>query len=183
MPCCCVIGCHNRAEKGHKLYKLPQGSKNSTRRRQWIENIKRDPLPLHAYVCQDHFTNDQFELRRADHKKLLKWNAVPTVFPHNKTDMNRMPRQTEMVTTALDCNDLSEEIIMENMKLESRVKQEINVRNTRSNGDSDEVAALKSELNSSRKQIRTLKTIISQLQAIIERLVDENYVDEINDPV
>jgi len=53
MPCCCVTGCHNRAEKGHKLYKLPQGHKNEIRRKLWIQNIGRtSPLPLHAYVCQ-----------------------------------------------------------------------------------------------------------------------------------
>lgn len=62
MPCCCVTGCHNRAEKGYKLYKLPQGSQNAARRKLWIQNINRkDPLPLHAYVCQVSFLNLHFK--------------------------------------------------------------------------------------------------------------------------
>jgi len=32
------------------------------------------------FVNQAHFDIDQFELHRADGRKLLKWNAVPTVF-------------------------------------------------------------------------------------------------------
>lgn len=57
MPCCCVPRCHNRAEKGYKLYKLPQGSKNEARRQLWIQNINRKYLPQNAYVCQVSFSN------------------------------------------------------------------------------------------------------------------------------
>lgn len=135
------------------------------------------------YSLQDHFTEDQFELKRADHKRLLKWNAVPTIFSHNKTNNCKTSLNQETVTTVLGRRDVPEEIVTENVKLGSRIKQELNLRTARSDGDPDEIAVLRRELNSSRKQIHTLKTIISQLQAIIERLVEENYIDDVNEPV
>lgn len=42
----------------------------------------------------------------------------------------------------------------------------------------DEVAVLKCKLNTSLKEIHTLRTIIFQLQAIIEKLVEEHCTDE-----
>lgn len=32
------------------------------------------------YLLQTHFTQNQYELYRADGRKLLKWNAIPTIF-------------------------------------------------------------------------------------------------------
>ncbi|XP_023215866.1 THAP domain-containing protein 1-like [Centruroides sculpturatus] len=85
MPCCCVVDCTNRTEKGFRLFKLPQGPKNEERRKMWIKNIgRKGNLSSQSYVCQIHFTEDQFENNRIDGKKPLRWNAVPTIFSHNK---------------------------------------------------------------------------------------------------
>ena len=173
MPCCSVVGCHNRPERGYKLYKLPQGSKNDARRKLWIQYIGReDPLPQHVYVCQDHFTDDQFELRRADHRKLLKWNAIPTIFSHCSVHKRS---SKEVVTADLkheSDNVLKEIYVEENVKSEHCVKTEAEKHN--SNNNSDEVAALMSELNASRKEIYILRTVVSQLQEIINILINEN---------
>lgn len=36
-------------------------------------------LALYAVFYKDHFEETQFEAGRADGRKLLKWNAVPTI--------------------------------------------------------------------------------------------------------
>ncbi|KAJ8978026.1 hypothetical protein NQ317_000485 [Molorchus minor] len=85
MPCCCVPNCSERTEKGIRLFLLPQGKRNIERRKKWIVNIKRkNKLPERAYVCEKHFTEDQFENKRQDLKRPLRWNAVPTLFLHKK---------------------------------------------------------------------------------------------------
>lgn len=33
-------------------------------------------------MLKAHFDDSQFESKRADGRKLLKWNAVPTIFAH-----------------------------------------------------------------------------------------------------
>lgn len=208
MPCCCVRGCHNRWEKGHKLYKLPQGPNNEARRKLWIQNIGRtNPLPLHAYVCQDHFTDDQFELGRADHRRLLKWNSVPTIFPRCKAQniKCRRPPKREVIVLAKDessMNSPEKATMDENLNTEIRIRRtevneescnddimeenlntelglrEIEVNKERCKDSTDEVVALKCKLNASLKEIHTLRTIIFQLQEIIKRLVEEKHVDE-----
>lgn len=182
MPCCCVTGCHNRAEKGYKLYKLPQGHRNEIRRKLWIQNIGRVPLPENAYVCQTHFTEDQFELKRADRKKLLKWNAIPTIFSHNQTEniKCRSPPEEESVTP-IRCESSNlipskEEPIEKNLKTKLRIKTVVRKESCKDN--SDEVKALKYNLNTALKEIHTLRTIIFQQQEIIEKLIEESCVDE-----
>ncbi|XP_024888473.1 THAP domain-containing protein 4-like [Temnothorax curvispinosus] len=178
MPCCCVTGCHNRAEKGHKLYKLPQGHRNETRRKLWIQNIgRKGKLPLNAYVCRAHFTDDQFELKRADHKKLLKWNAVPTIFSHSRTIKRESPsEQKAAVLTRHETSDSPKKATAEeSLKTEFIIKTEVEES---CKDNSDEVLALKCKLNASLKEIHTLRTTIFQLQAIIEKLVEKNCMDK-----
>ncbi|KAJ8980870.1 hypothetical protein NQ317_001334, partial [Molorchus minor] len=75
MPCCCVPNCSERTEKGIRLFLLPQGKRNIERRKKWIK----------------HFTEDQFENKRQDLKRPLRWNAVPTLFLHKKVGKSRKP--------------------------------------------------------------------------------------------
>ncbi|KAJ8958275.1 hypothetical protein NQ318_017419 [Aromia moschata] len=54
-------------------------------KKKWIINIKREgQLPKRAFVCEKHFTNDQFDNNRVDKKRPLRWDAVPTIFAHKK---------------------------------------------------------------------------------------------------
>lgn len=91
MPCCCALGCSNRFEAGYRLFLIPQGSKNEERREKWKENIGRSNLPERAYVCEEHFTENQFETNRVDEKRPLKWNAVPTIFRSKKASKSKKP--------------------------------------------------------------------------------------------
>lgn len=59
------------------------------------------------------------------------------------------------------------------------VELEIKTKETKSYKDNlDEVVALKYKLNASLKEIHSLRTVISQLQAIIKKLVEENCINK-----
>ena len=52
MPCCCVLNCSNRSERGFRLFHLPKGKANEERRKLWIQNIGRKNLPNNPFVCE-----------------------------------------------------------------------------------------------------------------------------------
>ncbi|XP_011704121.1 PREDICTED: uncharacterized protein LOC105459636 isoform X1 [Wasmannia auropunctata] len=160
-----------------------------------------------SYLFQDHFTDDQFELGRADHRRLLKWNSVPTIFPRCKAQniKCRRPPKREAIVLAKDessMNSPEKATMDENLNTEIRIRRtevneescnddimeenlntelglrEIEVNKERCKDSTDEVVALKCKLNASLKEIHTLRTIIFQLQEIIKRLVEEKHVDE-----
>ncbi|XP_077549557.1 uncharacterized protein LOC144162788 [Haemaphysalis longicornis] len=81
MPCCSVIHCCNKPDDGKRLMRFPLGKKAGERLRAWLQLVGRDdfkPTPS-SRICEDHFEADQYEGHRADGRKLLKWNAVPTI--------------------------------------------------------------------------------------------------------
>ncbi|XP_072382298.1 uncharacterized protein [Diabrotica undecimpunctata] len=94
MPQCVVPNCLNRTEKGVRLFKFPQGDSNEERRKLWIRSVNRTELPQNSFLCEVHFENDQFENDRLDQKRLLKADAVPTIFP-NKSKMFAESDQNE----------------------------------------------------------------------------------------
>ncbi|XP_062514080.1 THAP domain-containing protein 2-like [Corticium candelabrum] len=83
MPACCAWGCFNRYEKGHTMYRFPR---DPARRKVWTNRVSRKNWTptLYSYLCDAHFDSSQFEQHRKGGKKKLKWNAVPTIFPHRK---------------------------------------------------------------------------------------------------
>ncbi|XP_023234103.1 52 kDa repressor of the inhibitor of the protein kinase-like [Centruroides sculpturatus] len=62
-----------------RLFRFPA---DKQRRAKWVQNCRRDKWQPteHSKLCELHFEESQFELKRADGRKLLKWNAVPTIF-------------------------------------------------------------------------------------------------------
>lgn len=57
------------------------------------------------FVLQKHFANDQFENNRADQKRPLRWNAVPTIFSHKKKLLDELmstPEQEETNSCILE---------------------------------------------------------------------------------
>lgn len=110
----------------------------------------------------------------------MKWNAVPTLFSHFKENsQEKFLKQETIVTSVLQSNNTSEEPIREeNVNFELKKETEVKMDNC-TNDNSDEVATLKCELNVCRQEIRTLRTIISQLQTIIERLIGDDCTDEL----
>ncbi|KAH7934610.1 hypothetical protein HPB51_029021 [Rhipicephalus microplus] len=67
--------------RGKRLFRIPLSEKDAARRQVWLAIIKREGFVPTAgsRFCEDHFEPDQFEQCRADGRKLLKCNAVPTI--------------------------------------------------------------------------------------------------------
>lgn len=78
---CCALGCSNSVLRGKRLFRIPLSEKDAARRQVWLAIIKREGFVPTAgsRLCEDHFEPDQFEQCRADGRKLLKCNAVPTI--------------------------------------------------------------------------------------------------------
>ncbi|XP_037291179.2 uncharacterized protein LOC119186937 isoform X3 [Rhipicephalus microplus] len=78
---CCALGCSNSVLRGKRLFRIPLSEKDAARRQVWLAIIKREGFVPTAgsRFCEDHFEPDQFEQCRADGRKLLKCNAVPTI--------------------------------------------------------------------------------------------------------
>ncbi|XP_072765779.1 uncharacterized protein [Anoplolepis gracilipes] len=71
MPGCCIEGCHNRSEKGFRLFNLPSGNRNNEKREEWLKLIGKNTLAKKAAICEVHFDDDQFEKSQQDGKRLL----------------------------------------------------------------------------------------------------------------
>ncbi|XP_050052826.1 uncharacterized protein [Dermacentor andersoni] len=84
MTGCSVPGCKNRSESGKPFYAIPFGQSVLERRRRlrWLLRMGRDkPISRGARICEDHFTDDQFEGFQSKRRRRLKYNAVPSIFP------------------------------------------------------------------------------------------------------
>ena len=83
---CCVPSCTTYQGRGIKLYRMPT---DLQRRNQFVEQIQRPNWSpsKNARICEKHFNFDQFEVKFGEmsvpkHQRILKENAVPTIFPH-----------------------------------------------------------------------------------------------------
>ncbi|KAB0804526.1 hypothetical protein PPYR_01496 [Photinus pyralis] len=86
---CSAVGCSNSAKKGFLMKRLP---KNPIRRQQWILKIKRDKnwQPNDdTRLCEVHFAPEMWEKTRVDGKRVLRSDAVPTIFPSSKSTLKR----------------------------------------------------------------------------------------------
>ncbi|XP_077555444.1 uncharacterized protein LOC144169893 isoform X2 [Haemaphysalis longicornis] len=86
MPMCCAFGCTNRVADGKRLFAIPSGEREAARRKVWMRRIGRADfkVTLSARLCEDHFTEDQYEpviLQKHGVKK-LKADATPSIFHH-----------------------------------------------------------------------------------------------------
>ncbi|XP_031350770.1 uncharacterized protein LOC116176457 isoform X2 [Photinus pyralis] len=79
MTGCCVPNCKNRSEQGFRLFRIPRNKSNDEKTNLWIKFVNRGELSLSACICEVHFEEHHFESARADNRKLLRWNAVPTI--------------------------------------------------------------------------------------------------------
>ncbi|KAH7934247.1 hypothetical protein HPB49_023695 [Dermacentor silvarum] len=89
MPCCSAFGCRTRETDGKRLFRIPSAKRDAAQRKVWLQRISRaDFNPTQwSRVCEDHFTDDQFEplvLERYGVKKLRR-DAVPTIFCYDKS--------------------------------------------------------------------------------------------------
>ena len=87
MGLCCVPLCSTLSGQGVKLYSMP---KDIHKRKQYANCIKRPNwIPSDKdLICEKHFATDQYEIKFdryikvPKHKRILKADAKPTIFPH-----------------------------------------------------------------------------------------------------
>lgn len=102
---CCALGCSNSVAQGKRLFRIPMGARDAVRRQLWLALIKRpDFVPTSgSRLCEDHFSPEQFEQRRADGRRLLKQNAVPSIPPSSSAVSQekgkRRPRRSRRPAT------------------------------------------------------------------------------------
>lgn len=79
MPSCCVENCRHNSHGSLRLFRFPT---DTERRKKWAVNCGRvNWFPTDSTrICEAHFDESQFEHNRQDGRKLLKWNAFPTLF-------------------------------------------------------------------------------------------------------
>ena len=102
MPECQGYGCTNKAgegvAKGKRFFQIPNAAKDAGKRElamRWLHNIGTGHTVNkfnfnRKVVCEDHFTTDDFKediqnrVLGLPERKLLKNDAVPTVFVHRQ---------------------------------------------------------------------------------------------------
>ncbi|XP_022200310.2 THAP domain-containing protein 5 [Nilaparvata lugens] len=99
MRYCSAQNCKNKSTNGIRLFRFPR---DKVRRAKWVHNCGRknwQPTENNA-LCEHHFEESQYELKRADGRKLLKWNSIPTIF-------NVPKYHQEILTFKEDSNEAS----------------------------------------------------------------------------
>nr|XP_054774718.1 uncharacterized protein LOC129282885 [Lytechinus pictus] len=105
MPMCQAYGCSVRpGENNHKsAFSIPNPIRDRERCAQWLHNIGTDKFDIKTYkynasrvVCEDHFELDCFRedvrakiMGYTPRKKMLKSDAIPTIFVHRKPPNRR----------------------------------------------------------------------------------------------
>lgn len=105
MVCCCAPGCSNRSDQGFDFVRIPV---KRARQKLWLAKIRRDNWTptIASRLCNVHFEDDQFRPRRPDGRRLLKSDAVPTIFPFMKPRKKRKPpRNRSMSPLRLNYDD------------------------------------------------------------------------------
>ncbi|XP_049275223.1 peroxynitrite isomerase THAP4 [Rhipicephalus sanguineus] len=94
MTGCCVPLCTGGTYKGNRVFRFPR---EKNRRKIWELQVKRDCWEATdaSRICELHFESSQFEQRRADGWRKLKYSAVPTLFPGD-TKASKQQTQQEM---------------------------------------------------------------------------------------
>ncbi|KAL1505179.1 hypothetical protein ABEB36_004801 [Hypothenemus hampei] len=76
---CSAVNCKNRSKNNCIFHRFPA---DPQRRKRWLINCRRiNWTPSsNSRLCSDHFEPNQYEQNRQDGRKLLKPNAIPTLF-------------------------------------------------------------------------------------------------------
>ncbi|XP_067143497.1 THAP domain-containing protein 1-like [Centruroides vittatus] len=123
MVCCSAVNCNNSTDKGVRLFRFPA---DKSRRAKWYQYCRRNKWKptANSRLCEIHFEESQFELKRADGRKLLKWNAVPTLFDSNPSShlqlRRKAPREKEpppnecsFASSSVDCDEAEESVTVD----------------------------------------------------------------------
>ncbi|KAJ3657075.1 hypothetical protein Zmor_016106 [Zophobas morio] len=167
---CCIANCNNRSEKGFRLFSLPSGKKSANRKNAWIKFINRKNLPARASVCEAHFEETQFETQRTDGRRLLKWNAVPTL-------KCKIPESAQIYSIDTEGPLVTEDV---NNELENSTQKSPNTAESTA-GDLNFVTnlqfqRLKNELQAAQHKIRQLEKKINNLKGNFKKAFSEDQV-------
>uniref|UniRef100_A0A1Y1K4K4 THAP-type domain-containing protein n=1 Tax=Photinus pyralis TaxID=7054 RepID=A0A1Y1K4K4_PHOPY len=88
---CAAEGCSNSAKKGFLMKRFPRDPKRKQEWMEWIIKMKKGNWqPTDAMrLCEVHFGPEMWEKTRVDGKRVLKCNAVPTMFAFSKSTLTR----------------------------------------------------------------------------------------------
>jgi hypothetical protein len=107
MPHCTVPNCTNGWRKtkgtGVSYHRLPTNHMKSL----WLQRVRRDNPrdSKHSFVCSDHFSPESYESSLAEKlcghtgRKILKPDAVPTIFKHSEN----VPKTKRRVSSEMRC--------------------------------------------------------------------------------
>ncbi|XP_025203306.1 THAP domain-containing protein 1-like [Melanaphis sacchari] len=79
---CSSYGCTNRRQKGSGIQFHHFPLKRSSVLANWINEMKRKNFKptKYSYLCSEHFTNDDYQIRPGSNVRWLKDDAVPSIF-------------------------------------------------------------------------------------------------------
>lgn len=82
MTGCSVPGCKSRSESGLVFKRLPA---NSKMRALWLKKMAEIEFAPNqgARICEKHFCSSQWGVIGSERKRILKFDAVPTIFSVN----------------------------------------------------------------------------------------------------
>lgn len=113
MVSCCIVGCpeHNFKSRTSKRF-FPKDPKLKAI---WIKNIGREVwMPTaNSCICDIHFAPEMWENASVDGKKILKSNAVPTIFPNNESTKDNNSNPSNIPTNEPLTPESEVEIVVE----------------------------------------------------------------------
>nr|XP_039261104.1 uncharacterized protein LOC120337406 [Styela clava] len=134
---------------------------------------------------QTHFEECQFELRRKDNWKKLKWNAIPTLFnvpnaprklKSSRRDLTKILNEAKSVNK--EQNSLSEHSYAKCHQDEPVVSETFNLEAyTDTEQDCKNCASLKNEVRSLKYQIAQLEQKISNMERNLKSCFNEDQID------
>lgn len=100
MTGCVAFGCSNRSENGFIMKAFPR---DPTRRALWEAKVRRKNWKATntSFLCEMHFSADQWEKPRVDGSRKLKLNAIPNIFsfPSKKPRKAAAVRKQSIITS------------------------------------------------------------------------------------
>ncbi|XP_067136986.1 THAP domain-containing protein 1-like [Centruroides vittatus] len=124
MVWCSAPNCKNSTEKGVRLFRFPTDKARKAEWRQYCRREKWKPTAS-SRLCEIHFEESQFELKRADGRKLLKWNAIPTLFDlpnfsprlllrrEAPKEKEPLPNECSFASSSVDCDEAEEPAVID----------------------------------------------------------------------
>ncbi|KAJ3641321.1 hypothetical protein Zmor_027833 [Zophobas morio] len=120
------------------------------RRKKWLDNIQRENLSEYAMICENHFTEDQFENRKD--RKVLRWNAVPNVFNFANQDSKKSLKRKRITINEENIADIASINVEHSKEFQELIK------------------SLEEKLETANKTIQTLKNENEQLLKNLKKI-------------